>query len=544
MSSFLFSLILVAASGAQAGSATWALNPADNNWTNASNWTPNTVPDSPTDVATFDVSNTTAVSINDTIELDGMIFTASASPYTLILSDDEAVTLSGATGILNNSTYTQEITVESGSYLQKSGSVSALVHFDIFGGNSTHTSGEVTFGNGSSPGGANFDVDGADGSFPAGQLIIRGGSASGTIVLHRGLNRGPGGSLDFEGGSAGSANITCEGGDFKAVNAGNVVFTRASTADDSTILVEGSHTQGATQAVVSFESNSTAASATLTADGTFHPGGSIRFSDQSTGGACRVVLNGTGSLDISGLFPTSGVTIGSLEGQTGSVVLLGAKELSVGSNNSSTSYRGRIKDGGLGRGSGGSLVKIGSGILTLIGQNTYTGGTTVSEGSLIVASQNGSTTGTGAVQVNAGTIGGAGIIAGSLTVGSGSGPGASLVPAFHSSKQVTTHVGDFLLFNSDGNYIVSVDPSRVAADSVVANGVTIDPSAHFNLRSQKGGSLAAGTTFIAIENTAATPITGSFSDLPEGATITEGRNTYSVSYQGGDGNDMTLTVVR
>jgi hypothetical protein len=32
--------------------------------------------------------------------------------------------------------------------------------------------------------------------------------------------------------------------------------------------------------------------------------------------------------------------------------------------------------------------------------------------------------------------------------------------------------------------------------------------------------------------------------LADGGTITVGNNTYQASYEGGDGNDLTLTVVQ
>jgi hypothetical protein len=52
-----------------------------------------------------------------------------------------------------------------------------------------------------------------------------------------------------------------------------------------------------------------------------------------------------------------------------------------------------------------------------------------------------------------------------------------------------------------------------------------------------------GTVFTLINNTAATPIAGVFVNLPNGSTITAGSNRLQVNYQGGSGNDLTLTVV-
>ena len=55
--------------------------------------------------------------------------------------------------------------------------------------------------------------------------------------------------------------------------------------------------------------------------------------------------------------------------------------------------------------------------------------------------------------------------------------------------------------------------------------------------------LPIGTAFIAISNTSANPIAGTFANLPDGSIFTVSRNNYQVSYAGGDGNDLTLTVV-
>ena len=39
-------------------------------------------------------------------------------------------------------------------------------------------------------------------------------------------------------------------------------------------------------------------------------------------------------------------------------------------------------------------------------------------------------------------------------------------------------------------------------------------------------------------------ISGTFTNLPDGGSIIIGNNAYQANYQGGDGNDLTLTVVQ
>jgi hypothetical protein len=55
--------------------------------------------------------------------------------------------------------------------------------------------------------------------------------------------------------------------------------------------------------------------------------------------------------------------------------------------------------------------------------------------------------------------------------------------------------------------------------------------------------LPPGTVFIVINNTAASPIEGTFNNLPDDGVITVNGNSFQASYDGGDGNDLTLTVV-
>lgn len=80
-------------------------------------------------------------------------------------------------------------------------------------------------------------------------------------------------------------------------------------------------------------------------------------------------------------------------------------------------------------GTGGSLIKSGDATLTLTGASTYTGGTTIEGGKLLVSNQSGSGTGSGPVEVSAGRLGGSGVRAGTVVIGSrGSGSGAVLAP--------------------------------------------------------------------------------------------------------------------
>ena len=73
--------------------------------------------------------------------------------------------------------------------------------------------------------------------------------------------------------------------------------------------------------------------------------------------------------------------------------------------------------------------------------------------------------------------------------------------------------------------------------------MTIEAGAQFDLTTIGNQKLTPGKVFTAISNTAATPISGTFANLADGSTVTIGVNKLQVSYSGGDGNDLTLTVV-
>ena len=159
--------------------------------------------------------------------------------------------------------------------------------------------------------------------------------------------------------TAGSATITNNSG-------GYVTFNDSSTAGSSAITNNGN---------LYFNGASTAGGSTLITNS----GGITLFNDTSSGDSARFIANAGGKFDFSYLTST-GTTAGSIEGA--GRFNLGSATLTVGGNDLSTTVSGVIADGGSSGGTGGALVKVGNGTLTLTGANTYTGGTTINGGTL------------------------------------------------------------------------------------------------------------------------------------------------------------------
>ncbi len=188
------------------------------------------------------------------------------------------------------------------------------------------------------------------------------------------------GALFFNG-----AGITVDGGSATIINGGGLQFNNASTAGAASITNNFS---------VLFYNTSNAGSADITNNG------SVEFFNNSSP-ANAAITNVAPLANVHFEF-TSGpghdhkLTVGSIAGS--GTFTLGQNQLTVGSNNLSTTVDGIISDGTYA--TGGSLVKIGTGTLTLTAANTYAGGTTISDGILQVG--NNSAVGTGAVTLDGG----------------------------------------------------------------------------------------------------------------------------------------------
>jgi len=620
-----------ALSAVYAGSATWNLNPTSGDWNTATNWTPNTIPNGPADIATFATSNVSTVSISSATIVDSIVFNPGASAFTISVLSPPTLTIDGV-GIVNNSGVIQKFVCDSHSLVQAglvaftgSADAGSLCHYTIsgdFDGSSINfedqaTAGSATFvaegGGGGAIGAAIFsgDSSAANGTFIANGSAFFGGlggevifndtstaadgvfdtfagraqvafggevnfynnsNAGNATITNHGAEAGqsrqgftsfnddstaanahitnggssitfePGGftgfSGVFSGGTAGSAVIVNEGGQVTNGYGGETDFYVAD-AGNATITSEGGLVTGSLGGLTLFAYQGDAGNSTLIANGDVDSdsAGSIRFENSSVGGTAKVVLSGYGKLDISN--HAGRVTVGSVEGE--GEVYLGKNPLGIGSNNLSNELAAIIQDGGYGGGTGGSLTKVGTGTLTLTGANTYTGGTRVSAGTLMVANTEGSGTGTGVVVITSGTLGGSGTIAGAATIGTG----ASLAPAGGSQIQSTLSFLNSLTFTGNATYTYTfrAKRNRASTDMVIVNGVTIASSATINLSGLTQGHLAQGLVLTLILNTSTDPISGTFSNLPDGGIVTINGNNLQASYSGGDGNDLTLTVV-
>lgn len=172
-------------------------------------------------------------------------------------------------------------------------------------------------------------------------------------------------------------------GNARVGNSKNIVFSKSTSAASAAI-------ENVSTGVVRFSENSSGANAKL------NNAGKVFFSDFATGANASIVNTASGNVDISGL-TAGGMPLGSLAG--GGTFSLGNRSLIVGGNNSSTTFSGVIQDGGVSGGAGGSLVKVGTGKLSLSGIQAFTGATDVNAGNLNV---NGSLESSSVVNVNTG----------------------------------------------------------------------------------------------------------------------------------------------
>jgi fibronectin-binding autotransporter adhesin len=233
------------------------------------------------------------------------------------------------------------------------------------------------------------------------EAAVTGALSSGPVSVASGA------VLVFSGSAqAGAQTITAAERTSPTVNAGQVLFRDNSSAGNARFVLNTDSVAefgGASSAGsgvfenrggrTDFVANATAGKAIITnfADG------QINLQDNASAGQATFVNKSGGLIDVFGnatadqatvvteagsrlrirSLTGNGIGIGALSGAGD--VILGAKALTTGALNTDTEVSGVVS------GVGGSIVKVGTGALTLSGANTYTGGTALRQGRLNVA---------------------------------------------------------------------------------------------------------------------------------------------------------------
>jgi autotransporter-associated beta strand protein len=350
---------------ARAQDVLWVASSEPGLWNNPDNWFPKSVPGG-LSTAIFGASTVTAIDFGTGGTVGTMQFQPGAPAYSFTLNQaSSSPTFLFVDGIVNDSSNRPTFTNIGATLEFANASTAANAIINNNSGGTTEFADVSTSGNATITNSAN--------------LLYVDSSTMGSATI----TNTNGGMMEVSsnGGTTTSANITNNSG-------ATLIFT--SSADAGTAVI---HNSGVTQ----FDQSATADKATITTAS----GGLTEFAGGSTGGTAQLITDAGGTVDISGLSAAvTGTTAGSIEGA--GTYALGGKTLTVGSNNLSTVVSGTIADGGIDGGRGGTLVKVGTGKLTLTGTNTYSGGTSFNGG--IVAVDSDLNLGSGPLSFNGGTL--------------------------------------------------------------------------------------------------------------------------------------------
>jgi len=447
----------------------------------------------------------TMASSSDTLSVDGIL--KSGGNAATIATGNITTTTSGGEMVIRTNASGDSLTISSiianngGSSLTKTGlGTLALNAANTYAGGTSLSGGIVTFNNNTSFG---------TGSITAAGVTIRntaGVTTTNNLVVN-GLT-----TLDVSGG-----NWTLNGN----ISGSGDILRGASAA--LTLYLNGDNSSYAgtfTNLLVPTASNNAV----------------VRFTNPNAGSAnAKWVFNNTSAGKQTLEWTSNGgvgtISFGSLTGagqiQSGSA---GTKTISAGALNLNDNFAGTIANG-----TGTvALTKIGNGTMSLFGANTYTGATTVSSGTLNVV---GSLASGSAVSVASGaTLRGTGTVGGATTIVSG-----GTLKAGISDSSIGTLTFSSTLDTTGATVSLKLNSTNGTFDALSANGVTLG-NATLSLTELGSGTLTIGSTFKIVDNTSASSISGTFSGLAEGGTVTVGSNTFTISYIGGTGNDITLTT--
>ena len=231
----------------------------------------------------------------------------------------------------------------------------------------------------------------------------------------------------------------------------------------------------------------------------------------SNGGASGGTTSFLGDLDVTGAITMTSGTL-SFDGGSGilnaaSIAVAGAT-VSMNFNRSSSMAFGNVISGV------GGVRQTGTGTTTLSGNNTYSGATSVTAGTLLV---NVTQTGTGAVAVSSGaTLGASGKMSGAVTITGTLAPGISGIGMLETGQigatPRTTTINGTLQIETNGS---ATAPTDVLS---AAGALTLGASSVLDFDST-GTALSAPSYVIASYGGALTGTFGTVTDLPPGYAL-------------------------
>ncbi len=504
-------------------------------WSNALNWTPNTVPNTGGDRAVFGAGGPTTINSNSTIIVGGMLFQAGAQSFTINLNSGMSI----ADNVVNSSGINQTIAIAAGQFLFMAGSAAsgANVTYDVSGALElldSSTGGNSSFIN---RGQINIDdpfartitmgaLSGAAGtvlrSFSSADITLAIGSLNtsttygGTIVREAGaglfvLDKVGTGTLTLTGNST-VTSVTISGGTLQLGDGGTSgSLGSVAVTNNATLTVNRADT-------VRLDGVISGTGALI------HAGSGTLFLQAAN------TYSGTTTINSSDLFVGNG-SASALAGSLGTGAVVNNGRLFL-SRSDSTTVANDISGTGSVR-----QVGIGGNTLTLTGNNSYTGGTVIGASRLAVGSDGALGAASGGVRLTGFNQGSTLVTTGTFTSARAftldtSVNGNNIAPDVGTALTLTGVIGGAGPLNKTGLGLLVLTGANTYAGGTTISAGTLqvgNAGTTGNLGAgnvvNNGALLFIRTDAVTVSNTISG--TGSLSQLGTGTLTLDGNNSYS-----------------
>jgi hypothetical protein len=505
--SSVLTLIVPATTYAAGQTCTWTGAGSDANFSTVENWSDcNDAAPTDNDSLVFNVSSLSAdktvTNDIDNLILDGLtVEGTNSSGYDYVFAGD--LTLNG------------DVTIS--TYMEYSGKLTLAKSISVTG--DLNARGDVS----------NIDIAGFTLTFISGYPSIAKVTGTGSIVASDAV-------VYLDGAEVSTKGNSDFAGTLRAVSNGSVAVGPNSLTSSATVSIES----GSSIFVCGFNGASINNALTIGGNGSGYGGiytiggacggsggaGAIGDSPMAVVPAASVnwagpitltadtVVNGTGEFKVTGAL-SGAYTLTQQSGTVGKVTV-------ASSNNTSKTPNGTHES---------QLLK------TTYGENKP------DEAIFVGANEEAVLTGTySQATVTGGVLKGNGILKGGLRVTKSASVAPGMSPGCLTSETLNLE-GTYLFEIGGTEACTSYDQLKVLNAANTADAVTIDDTTAMLTTSFYDKFVPKkGQTYVIIEQGGDKAVKGTFKDLPEGATFTQDDVVFKISYVGGDGNDVTLTV--